>query len=79
MANITMRNNKTRGRVFKIRVKVSGEMFTKTWPGKYDDPIPDTWSDKTAWKKAEKNIKTVLLRSHMGRTIFQIYKGHYEK
>lgn len=54
MATITMRKNKKGQRSFVIRVKMAGEVFCSRYPGKLDDPIPDTWSNKKATKEAEK-------------------------
>lgn len=55
MANITMRKNKNGARVFRIRVMVSGVAYNKLWPGKNDEQIPETWSDKRARTAAKKH------------------------
>ena len=54
MANIIMRTNKTGGRVFRIRAKVNGITYQRTWPGKGEAPIPATWSEKKARAEAQR-------------------------
>lgn len=54
MASITMRKHKDGQRVFRFRVMVNGEVFSKTWPDKTDEQIPLTWSDKRAQNAADK-------------------------
>ena len=54
MATIQMRKNKNGLRVFRIRVKVDGIEYQKTWPDKAEEQIPATWSDKRARTEATK-------------------------
>lgn len=54
MASITMRKRQNGKRTFLIRCTIKGKSFTKTYPGKTDPPIPDTWSDKRARTEATK-------------------------
>ena len=54
MATVTMRKNKSGSRVFRFRVKVNGIEYQKTFPGKGDEPIPATWSEKRARSEAQK-------------------------
>lgn len=54
MATITMRKNKDGSRVFRIRCKVDYTEYSKTWPGKLDDPIPKGWTDTRAETAAKK-------------------------
>lgn len=56
MATPTMRTNKDGARVFKIRCKINGVEYTKTWPdrSKGEPGIPSTWSDKRARTEAGK-------------------------
>lgn len=53
MPTVTMRYTKDGQRVFRIRVKLEGQEFNRTYPGKDDDAIPASWSDKTATKRAK--------------------------
>lgn len=54
MASIRMRKNKKGERVFDIRVQIEDERFCLSWPGKTDESIPLSWSDKRARGEAEK-------------------------
>jgi hypothetical protein len=41
-------------RAFRFRTRISGVEYTKTWPDKNEDQIPETWSDKRARTEARK-------------------------
>ena len=56
MSMITKRTNKDGQTVFRIRVKVNGKEYQRTYPAKNEPPIPDSWSYKKALKEAENVI-----------------------
>ncbi len=54
MASIKARKSKDGKRSFLIRCMVNGVTHTRTYPGKTDPQIPETWSDKRALTEATK-------------------------